>query len=344
MSITTRLMTPDDAPGYDRFLAAHPHAMIYYTRAYGDFLSTLLACGAHTLIALDAQEIVGLLPLARCDGPDGAVYNSLPYYGSHGGPLSTSQSAYDALLKHYGDIIAAPGTAAAMIVENPFETGQIKLDAYDCACFRDERIGQMTPLPTEGETALLALLDGSARRNIKKAAKNGVTVAVENDQFDFLRATHIDNMAAMGGNAKSPAFFKAIQASFVADTDYTLHVARHDGQPVAALLTLYGFGAAEYFTPVTVGEARALEPMAAILKDAMLAAAARGMRWWNWGGTWATQDGVYRFKKKWGAQERQYRYSIHVRNRDLLDRTPQELLQNYPGFYVLPFTQLKATP
>lgn len=344
MSAVTRLMRPDDAADYNRFLCAHPHAMIYYDHTYEAFLSTLLGAKPHTILALESEDIVGILPLARLDGPDGAVYNSMPYYGSHGGPLSTSQSAHEALLKHFCYIATAPDTAAAMIVENPFETGRIELDIPGCECFSDERIGQMTPLPAEGEAALLAQLDGSARRNIKKAAKNAITVAVENDQFGFLCATHIDNMATMGGNAKSPAFFEAIQSSFVADCDYTLHVARHEGQPVAALLTLYGFGIAEYFTPVTVAQARSLEPMAAILKEAMLAAAARGMHQWNWGGTWATQDGVYRFKKKWGAQERPYRYSIHVRNRDLLERTPQYLLQTYPGFYVLPFNQLKAAP
>ena len=34
----------------------------------------------------------------------------------------------------------------------------------------------------------------------------------------------------------------------------------------------------------------------------MASAAKRGMTRWNWGGTWLSQDGVYRFKKGWAGR------------------------------------------
>jgi len=342
--MNVHLHTLEEGQGdlYDAFVETHPHAMVYYSRRYGRFLTTLLGCELRYLMALQDGRVAGVMPMARIGGAQGAVFNALPYFGSHGGPLVTSGAARRALLAHVGTLAEDPATALAMIVENPLAEGCALTPPAKCLAFTDQRISQMTPLPDTGEAALLAQLDGSARRNIRKAARLGVTVAVENDQFDFLRDTHIATMTAMGGQAKSPAFFAAIRATLRADTDYTLHVARVQGAPVAALLPLYGYGVAEYFTPVTLPDHRQLEPMAAILATAMTQAADRGCRLWNWGGTWASQDGVYRFKKKWGAIDRSYRYHILVRNGDLLRRTSADLLRHYPGFYTIPFDQLRA--
>jgi hypothetical protein len=331
-----------DPQAYDAYVTTHPHAMVYYSRGYGRFLETLLGCEIEHLTVTEGGRIAGVMPLARTEGADGTVFNALPYFGSHGGPLASSHAARELLLSQLTHCTELPGTASAMVVENPFDDTFTLRCPDDCLALSDERISQMTPLSDGGEDALMAQLAGSARRNIRKAARQGVTVAVENDQFDFLRDTHIATMTAIGGQPKSSAFFNMLRDTLVADIDYTLHVARVDGVPIAALLTLYGYGIAEYFTPVTLPDQRHLEPMAAILRQAMLDAAGKGCRLWNWGGTWTSQNGVYQFKKKWGAIDGSYRYHILVRNRDLLQRQPKELMAGYPGFYTVPFDALRV--
>ncbi len=82
--------------------------------------------------------------------------------------------------------------------------------------------------------------------------------------------------------------------------------------------------------------------MALILYRAMEDAAARGCTCWNWGGTWLSQQGVYRFKRKWGAGDRRYRYYVRVNDEGVLHRSPGELLSAYPDFYVVPFDRLKT--
>ena len=47
-------------------------------------------------------------------------------------------------------------------------------------------------------------------------------------------------------------------------------------------------------------------------------AAAGGKAWFNFGGTWLTQEGVHRFKRKWGARAVSYRYFTQVNDRSLL--------------------------
>ena len=49
--------------------------------------------------------------------------------------------------------------------------------------------------------------------------------------------------------------------------------------------------------PVVNSEARSLQPTSAIIYFAMNDTRERGFKLWNWGGTWASQDGVYKFKK-----------------------------------------------
>ncbi len=83
------------------------------------------------------------------------------------------------------------------------------------------------------------------------------------------------------------------------------------------------------------------QPHAAILITAMVNAAERGFHTWNWGGTWTSQTGVYRFKRKWGARETSYRYFTQVNDVTLLQQTPQQLLDEYPDFYVVPFSALR---
>ena len=81
--------------------------------------------------------------------------------------------------------------------------------------------------------------------------------------------------------------------------------------------------------------------MAALLIQSMTEAANLGYKWWNWGGTWPTQTGVYRFKKKWGAEEGRYDYHIHINNSEIMRASSDELLKAYPNFYTIPFNMLE---
>jgi len=74
----------------------------------------------------------------------------------------------------------------------------------------------------------------------------------------------------------------------------------------------------------------------------MCDAASEGYVWWNWGGTWLSQDGVYRFKSRWGTQDLPYRYFTIVRNSEILKASREELLTAYPGFFTVPFSALSG--
>jgi lipid II:glycine glycyltransferase (peptidoglycan interpeptide bridge formation enzyme) len=128
---------------------------------------------------------------------------------------------------------------------------------------------------------------------------------------------------------------------FEAGRDWDVYVARVDGTVAAALLLFYFGGTVEYFTPAVEVRFRQLQPLAAVLDRALADAAERGLARWNWGGTWLTQTSLHRFKRKWGAEEAEYRYHTQLNDRSLLEATPEELRERFPHFFVVPFAALR---
>ncbi len=321
---------------YERFLHEFSHSLFYHSVKYKRFLEEFL--GAQSLYALaldDGGEIQGALPLVAKGGKYGRVINSLAYFGSNGGIFSKAEQAFEALKAHYEDLSAR--AACSVYIQNPLDSALQDLARFD---YTDKRIGQFTPLAKPDE--ILAGLDASARRNIKKAQNAGVRVAVDNSASDFLYQTHQQNISKLGGQTKTREFFARLPEFFTPTADYEIFTADLNGEPVAALLVFYYNKTVEYFTPAVVEEFRSLQALPLVIFTAMQKAASAGYEWWNWGGTWLGQDGVYRFKKKFAASQREYKYFISLANKDVLHATKDELLKEYSGFYVLPFGELKG--
>jgi CelD/BcsL family acetyltransferase involved in cellulose biosynthesis len=334
-------LTPAAEPAYRDFVAQAPGALVYHSLAYRDLLVEHLGCRQEYLVASEGGDVRGVLPLLWTGDAQARVYNSLPFYGSHGSALADCRAAATALVAAYDERATAPGTLAATMVANPFLDGQPPEPAHTLT---DERISQVTDLPGPPgeEEALMGLIDASARRNVRKAQRTGIVAAPDAERLGVVAAIHRTNLEALGGLPKDESFFAAIPRHFAAGTDYDVYVARLDNTVVAGLLLFYFNGTVEYFTPAVDHDHRSEQPLALVLVEAMAAAARRGCRRWNWGGTWTTQDGVLRFKRKWGAREGRYRYYVQVNDDALLDARPEELRARFGHFYVVPFSALRS--
>lgn len=340
--IEVRAIGPELEAGYARFVQGQPDGLLYHSLPYRDLLVGLLDAEAEYLVALAGGEIRAALPIMWAERDGVRVANSLPYYGSHGSLLGRDEAARDALLAAWDERATDPSTAAATLVTNPFSGGLSALPAHDLT---DERINQATALPAAAadvEGQVLELIDSSARRNVRKALRLGTEAMPDHAAMDDLCRIHHANMADIGGRAKDPAFFASVARHFRAGEEYDVYTARLDGKVVAALLVFWFGTTAEYFTPAVDHDHRSDQPLAAVLARALGDAVRRGARWFNWGGTWLTQDGVYRFKRKWGARDVRYPYFVKLNDRSLLDATPAELRDTFGDFYVVPFSALRA--
>ncbi len=336
------VLNPHLAERYEAFLMARSESLLYQSWRYQSLLLDFLGCRQQSLIVLDSHDnVLAALPLMAMDGPMGTVLNSLPFYGSNGALIGEDQAARAELLVAYRKMVQAPGIAAATLIENPLAPGGADGLAFDLA---DDRIGQLTPLPpaADHEATLMRSFHYKTRNMVRKAEKLGVEVIVDNDAIPFLLSVHEENMQEIGGLAKSNRFFHALPQYFRPDQDYRLYVANLDDEPVAAVLVFFYNRTAEYYTPVVRKEYRDSQALSAAIFRAMCDAAAQGYAWWNWGGTWLSQDGVYRFKSRWGTKDLPYRYFTSVHNPKILKASRAELLAAYPSFFTVPFSALLA--
>ena len=324
------------AEEWDAFVRARPDGLLYYLSAYRELVARLLGCRDRSLVALDRGEVVAVLPLLEADGPLGSVVNSSPYYGSHGGVLGDRADAVSALVSSYAG--AVRDVAAATVVSNPFSVSTPEFPRTHV----DTRIAQFTPIGLDGDhrDRLLSSFETRARGSVRKAERSGVVVGRDVGALDWLARTSADNIRAIGGVPKDEAFFRLVPELFRSEDEFDVWTASVDGELVAGALVFYANGVVEYFTPAIAHEARPLQPLSLLLLEAMTDASRRGFRIWNWGGTWKTQESLYLFKRQWNASERGYRYDVLVNEPAVLHATRAELLDGYPGFFVVPFEAL----
>lgn len=329
------MRTAADAAAYDALAHEAATTLFYASRRFTAFAADLLGAEDATLVADDDGGIAAAIPMLRRETELGTLYNSLPYYGSNGGVIGGDPRARAALLGKWNELVTDASALGGTMIGNPLEGGVIEGVAHN---FSDYRIGQLTEI--DGD--VLAKIDPAARRNVQKAQRSGVEIVSEPSLLARLRELHVENMTAIGGLAKTDRFFELIPKHFQYGSDYEIVGARKDGRVIATLLIFYFNRTVEYYTPAIEEAYRSDQPLSLVIIEAMRAAAARGFRWWNWGGTWPTQTGVYRFKRKWATVEQRYEYYVQMNRPELLQWAPGRFVSEFPGFYVVPFTALSG--
>jgi Acetyltransferase (GNAT) domain len=338
---------------YAAFLQENERTLLYGTVEFRTFLQQILNATPRYLLAMEDARIVGALPSFIATNTEGrCVLNSLPWYGSHGGCILSPMrdvGARTALLRAYLDLVRAPRVAFASLILPPDESPH--LDDYVTLLkpdATDGRIGQITELPLDGpdlETRLDAVLAQKTRNLARKARKQGFTFDVGDDEagWQFLYDTHLENMAQIGGQAKPWTHFAALRETIPASWRH-LTIARLDGEPVAAMLLLRFNRTVEYITPTIRHAFRSLQPLSFLIWHAMLEAVRDGFRWWNWGGTWATQHSLHHFKAGWGAKDHPYHYLIHAAPDAIhaLRQNRESVAAAFPYFFVYPYHLLDA--
>jgi hypothetical protein len=348
-------MGAGDEGAYDSLLETCRHSMVYHTSRYRQFLKAFLPSQArdHYLLAYQGGALVAALPTFVLDGPEGPALNSLPFFGSHGSIVATdaSSSAPAALVEGMRELCANLGVAFATVIDTPFQSNEILLREKMEFHYTDDRIGQVTPLPSArnmslADEKLMELYHQKTRNVVRKALRGPFSFGhdASSKTLDDLHRLHEVSLSGKGGVTKPRRFFSEITQHFRCNDDYRVYSARNDeGEVVCALLLLYDKDTVEYCVPASDPAWRALQPLSALIHISMRdAVVERGARRWNWGGTWRSQAGVYNFKSRWGTEDFPYRYYTRVslgagRVEGLSTR---RLLAAYPWFYTIPFQVL----
>lgn len=316
--------------------------LVYYSAQYGVFLIELLDAQSDYLLTGSPEAPTSLLPLLTKEGPCGAVANALPFFGSHGAPVAVPGSEpLVAELLHTVEVGITEGRwASVTLVENPFRPIQSKvLDRLRYLSPADERISQITNWegdPPEDLEGLIARFHPKLRNSIRKGCSTGqvVELASTPKEWEFLAAEHERGISRLGGKAKSREVFDALQRHL--DGFVRLHCGYVDGRMSAALLTIRFGSSVEYFVPVVDPDLRSDQVLPHLISVVMLSELQGGATMWNWGGTWRSQTGVLRFKSRFNATNRPYRY-LHWCDDAIASAEESVLLDDYPYWYTRRF-------
>ena len=353
MKLKAILLSEQNQVQYSEFLLNSEHTLLYASFNYKNLIEKHLSCKSFYTLALDENNnIIGAFPLMILYTSYGNIANSLPFYGSNGGMIVKKELLEEErnhirsfLLNEVNHIIEKEKCIVSTFITNPLdEEGKKWFDSNCKFDYLDDRIGQITHLPPYQENydqVLLDTFEDPRPRNIRRALKEDIHVYSSNQiaDLEFLYSVHKENIESIGGKAKELSFFLSIPDSMDKE-DFKIYIAEKGGKKIAGLLLFYFNKTVEYYTPATIHEYRNMQPSSLLIYQAMKDAASLGFKNWNWGGTWRTQNGVYDFKKKWGAKDYPYYYFISIFDKNFLKLSKDQLLRRYPNFFVLPFHKL----
>ncbi len=292
----------------------------------------------------DNNNIIAALPAIETTGKWGKVINSLPFYGSNPGIISENSKAKYFLLNVFWEVTAS--YFSVTLVESAFEKDKQIYDNHFCS-FIDSRISLVTHLVKDP----MDIYHPKTKNLVKKASKAGVIVDFEHNNpadlkiIKIIEDIHVENMQGINVSPKPGIFFDWLEQKYQeGDKTLKVYVARYKDEIIAGLILLVHNQIAEYFMPVIKTEFRNLAPLNLVIYKAMKEMISQGVTLWNWGGTKLPgQEGVYHFKKRFGAGESIYRYFVRTNSKIMGGRyTKQAILEEYPYFYIVPFDVLST--
>ena len=357
MTLEIDVLEENHHQDYLNLLFSSDKNLIYASIKYREFLRKILSKSRDFyLVTYEKKKIIAALPCYLFENKhEGNVLNSLPFFGSNGGVILSPQTRnrrkiVRALHSEFENLAKEHNVVSSTIIVNPLNFDKKLYDQNFKYTYTDERIGQFTLLPKitshsdDIQNALMQIFHYKTRNSIRKALKSAVKIYHDGSWSALKRLAdlHHQNMDRIGGASKPLAVFKAIYDCFDYGRDYKVYFAAKDGIEIAALLVLFFNKTAEYFIPTTKHEFRELQPMSLILLEAMKDAVFAKLFYWNWGGTWISQTGVYNFKKRWGTQDYPYFYYVNLYDDQIRQQNRITLQNNYPYFYVLPFDKLNG--
>jgi Acetyltransferase (GNAT) domain len=325
---------------YEKLWQTFDSNSFFRSPAHLNLIAELTGARLGFAVAWTSGTTRAALPFAVKEGKFGPILNALPFYGSCSGIVGEQGALVsEAIFSGVHKFARSSGVVAATLVDD----WRLKSFAtLEGATYITERTNQFIDLTSFEADNVANHYHQKTRNIVRKAAKLGVTVrrSSEEADFDALQRAHNENMAAVGGLAKPTAFFEYLKHPGSPLGQMSLYVARHEGRDCAYLLNFYCGDTVEYYMPAVFVADRALQPVSLLIHTAISDAKADGYAYWNFGGTWLTQDSLRHFKIRWGSSETAYRYFTYLFDKSLIINDRAAITREYPYFFVVPFDKL----
>jgi hypothetical protein len=347
----------DPHPNWNAVVEACPWGSFYHSSVYLELLEKMTGSKVEFLVAETATGLVGGLAFAVKEGPLGKVVNCLPYFGSYGEAIAVTEAppkTLDCLYKSLLEECRTMNALSLTVITSPFAASghHQMIRGIIKPTFVDNRNCQITYLPEpkgleeqDYRERVISIFQPRVRTSVRKAERFGFTLAKAEREEEVLELHHQHTMAitSKGGSTKSEDFFKyAFALSLNAPNKASMALLKDDEKIAAGLVYLRHRNTVEYYVPVTNPEYFKVGPLRLLVFEVMVTAGLQGVEIFNFGGTWQSQKGVYQFKRGFGARDIPYEYyTVFFRDLEAIKRlNPEEILNAYPNFFVIPFDEL----
>ena len=296
-----------DERDYTAYVRAHPARTAYHALGLRELIEDANGQRCHHLLARAANDgtVRGVLPLVHLKSSlFGDFMVSMPWF-NYGGPLADDDVASETLMQAASDLAREHGCSHAEIRETSPRAGWTA---------RTDKVSMTLALPDTVER-LDKSLGSSLRAQSNKAVKAGCTFRVGGRELldDFYRVFCI-NMRDLGTPVQGRDFFEGLLELF--GDDAFLSVVSRDGRPLAAgFLLAHGGETLEIPWASSLRRANPLGVNMLLYRRTLGEAVARGYRHFDFGRS-TVGESTWRFKKQWGAVQRQLYWHYWTRDGD----------------------------
>jgi FemAB-related protein (PEP-CTERM system-associated) len=301
-----------------RFIAAAPAGSPFHRPDWSRAVEQGCGQKSHYLLAEDrAGDIAGILPLTEMRS---SLFGSALVsagFGVGGGIVSADPAASQLLADHAWALAQRLGCASVELRGGSAPAGwDRKAGAY---------AGFVRDLPRSDEEILKAI-PRKQRAEVRRAQGLGLDVSIGAGPAD--RAAHYAVYSESVRNLGTPVFPRELFASMLDHfgEDADILTIRHNGKPVASVLSLYHRGTVYPYWGGGTAEARRLRANELMYFELMRHAPARGCTRFDFGRS-KLGTGAYAFKKNWGFDPEPLVYWTKGEAREVNPLSPKYRLQ-----------------
>lgn len=287
------LADPGEAARIAAFLSCHPEATVFHQPRWLRAVAQGTENRDAAILAERGGEIVAYLPLTQVHSPIFGRLLASSGFAVGGGLLACDDQAAVEVLAAAEELAQRRSCTAIELRGGAMPQGRAGWDVQDRS-----HCGFIADLAANDE-AQLAAIPRKQRAEVRKGLGMDLAISVGTALED--RAAHFGVYAQSVRNLGTPVFprtlFEAVLDHFGADAD--ILTVRHEGQPVASVLSLYHERAVMPFWGGGIWDARRLRANDRMYYELMLHARRRGCARFDFGRS-KSESGAYHFKKNWG--------------------------------------------
>lgn len=302
---------------WDNYVHATPGSSIYHLSAWSPLIKKLFGHDSYQIAAIEDEEICGILPIVRLKSSlFGDFMVSMPYF-NYGGAIGNSRQTEQGLMTYASEL------------GNQLKVSHIEFrdtQEHSGLAVKHDKISMLLKLPSS-EDDLWKSFPPKLRSQIRRPLKEGIEVTIGDLELveDFYRVFS-RNMRDLGTPVYPIQFFREIITAFKRHAKIV--VVYHDQQPVSAAFLIGFKGVLEIPWASSLREYNRISVNMAMYWESLQYAIANGYHTFDFGRC-SKGSGTYKFKKQWGAIEKQLFWHYWLQDEK---GSPPALNPNNPKF------------